>query len=71
MPIHVWTRVDAGIFHAFDHFWITEISPGNKNNRNGLNAFSSTADNLKNSLPNLEASDGRGRPSYSGHFFGL
>src|SRR5947209_12375567 len=92
MPIHDWTRVDAGIFHAFHHDWITEISralnrgllpaayyalpeqlagglgpdvltfkakavvirhvskhqvvamveivsPGNKNNQNGLNAF--------------------------------
>lgn len=26
MPIHDWTRVDAGIFHAFHHYWITEIS---------------------------------------------
>jgi hypothetical protein len=26
MPIHDWPRVDAGIFHAFHHDWITEIS---------------------------------------------
>jgi Protein of unknown function (DUF4058) len=26
MPIHDWTRVDAGIFHAFHHEWISEIS---------------------------------------------
>jgi hypothetical protein len=26
MPIHDWTRVDAGIFHAFHHDWITEIA---------------------------------------------
>jgi hypothetical protein len=26
MPIHNWTRVDAGIFHAFHHAWIEEIS---------------------------------------------
>ena len=26
MPIHDWTRVDAGIFHAFHHDWIAEIS---------------------------------------------
>lgn len=25
MPIHDWTRVDAGIFHDFHHTWITEI----------------------------------------------
>src|ERR1700720_2184639 len=84
MPMHDWTRVEAGIFHAFHHDWITEISralnrgllpaayyalpeqfagglgpdvltlrrpggqvgamvkivsPGNKNNQNGLNVF--------------------------------
>jgi hypothetical protein len=26
MPIHDWTRVPAGIFHAFHHAWIEEIS---------------------------------------------
>jgi hypothetical protein len=26
MPIHDWTRVDAGIFHAFHHNWITQIA---------------------------------------------
>jgi hypothetical protein len=26
MPAHDWTRVDAGIFHAFHHDWVTEIS---------------------------------------------
>ena len=26
MPVHDWTRVDAGIFHAFHHGWITAIS---------------------------------------------
>src|SRR5713101_4969806 len=25
MPIHDWTRVEAGIFHAFHHEWISEI----------------------------------------------
>src|SRR5687767_3081940 len=25
MPIHDWTRVDAGIFHNFHHGWITDI----------------------------------------------
>lgn len=25
MPIHDWTRVSAGIFHAFHHEWISEI----------------------------------------------
>jgi len=26
MPIHDWTRVDAGIFHHFHHEWISTIS---------------------------------------------
>ena len=26
MPVHDWTRVDAGIFHHFHHAWIEEIS---------------------------------------------
>jgi hypothetical protein len=26
MPIHDWTRVGAGVFHAFHHDWITELS---------------------------------------------
>jgi len=26
MPMHDWSRVDAGIFHAFHHEWISEIS---------------------------------------------
>lgn len=26
MPIHDWTLVDGGIFHAFHHDWITAIS---------------------------------------------
>ncbi len=26
MPIHDWTRVEAGIFHAFHHGWLTDIS---------------------------------------------
>ena len=26
MPIHDWTRVEAGIFHHFHHRWITSIS---------------------------------------------
>src|SRR5690348_11858505 len=25
MPVHDWTRVDAGVFHHFHHSWIEEI----------------------------------------------
>ena len=26
MPMHDWTRVDAGLFHAFHHAWIEELA---------------------------------------------
>jgi hypothetical protein len=26
MPVHDWTKVDAGIFHAFHHRWISALS---------------------------------------------
>ena len=26
MPLHDWTRVEAGIFHAFHHLWIGELT---------------------------------------------
>lgn len=26
MPVHDWSRVEAGIFHAFHHDWITELA---------------------------------------------
>src|SRR4051812_8021923 len=26
MPMHDWTSVETGIFHAFHHEWISEIS---------------------------------------------
>ena len=26
MPIHDWTRVDAGLFHAFHQGWIIRLS---------------------------------------------
>jgi hypothetical protein len=25
MPMHDWTRVEAGIFHAFHHGWVSTI----------------------------------------------
>ncbi|MBI3466118.1 MAG: DUF4058 family protein [Planctomycetes bacterium] len=26
MPVHDWTRVDAGLFHAFHSYWIVELA---------------------------------------------
>lgn len=34
MPVHDWTRVDAGIFHHFHHAWIEDTARAL--NRGGL-----------------------------------
>ncbi len=26
MPVHDWTRVEAGLFHHFHNAWITDLS---------------------------------------------
>ncbi|MGL4555139.1 MAG: DUF4058 family protein [Gemmataceae bacterium] len=31
MPVHDWTRVDAGTFHAFHHLWIGELTRSLRN----------------------------------------
>ena len=33
MPMHDWTRVDAGIYHAFHHEWISEIHRADRQKR--------------------------------------
>jgi hypothetical protein len=35
MPVHDWTRDDAGIFHACHHFWITDIASALNCSTNG------------------------------------
>ena len=47
MPIHDWTRVDAGLFHAFHHDWVTIlVSPRNKASTNELRTFVEKTSNL-------------------------
>lgn len=39
MPVHDWTRVDAGIFHHFHHEWISEISRALNRNLEGTDYY--------------------------------
>jgi hypothetical protein len=78
MPVHDWTRVDAGIFHAFHHDWITDLS-------RALNAGILPADyyalpeqHAAGFGPNVlslqgarEEGDGPGAPTASGRRTGL
>ncbi len=66
MPIHDWTRVDAGLFHAFHQSWIVTLS-------RGLNAgvlppgyFALPEQSIRGLIPDvltLSLSEGREEPS--------
>ncbi len=66
MPIHDWTRVDAGLFHAFHHDWITGLAAA-------LNAGALPADyyalpeqSIRGPVPDvltLQLPPGGGRPA--------
>ena len=69
MPIHDWTRVDAGLFHAFHHDWITILS-------RALNAgvlppdyFALPEQSIRGPVPDvltLELPSGRDEPNGTG-----
>lgn len=40
MPVHDWTRVDAGLFHAFHQQWISNVpAPLEETNGTTWNVF--------------------------------
>src|SRR5438552_3766946 len=39
MPVHDWSRVQAGIFHHFHHEWITEIGRALNRDLHGTNFY--------------------------------
>ena len=51
MPIHDWTRVDAGLFHAFHQDWISSLLA--VLNRGGLplDYFALTEPSIRARLP--------------------
>jgi hypothetical protein len=69
MPIHDWTRVDAGLFHAFHHGWIEELARAL--NRGVLPAgyFALPEQNIRGPIPDvltLELAAGKEERSESG-----
>jgi len=53
MPVHDWTRVDAGLFHAFHHHWIDTLC--NKLNAGGLppEYFALPEQRIKGPIPDV------------------
>ena len=69
MPVHDWTRVDAGLFHAFHHFWITTLCDAL--NRGGLpgDYFAHPEQRIRGPIPDvltLELSQESEEPSGPG-----
>lgn len=66
MPVHDWTRVDAGLFHAFHQMWITTLS--NALNSGGLpkGYFALPEQNIRGPIPDvltLQLASSAGEPS--------
>ncbi len=55
MPVHDWTRVDAGLFHHFHQSWTTAL--GNALNAGGLppDYFALVEQNIKGPIPDVLA----------------
>jgi Protein of unknown function (DUF4058) len=69
MPIHDWTRVDAGLFHAFHHGWIEELARALNRSVLPADYFALPEQNIRGPIPDvltLELADGREEPSDSG-----
>jgi Protein of unknown function (DUF4058) len=74
MPIHDWTRVDAGLFHAFHHDWITSLSAAL--NAGGLppDYYALPEQSIKGPVPDvltLRLPPGRGEASRSSSGFAV
>ncbi len=68
MPIHDWTRVDAGIFHAFHLNWIAEL---NKALNNGLlpeGFYALPEQHAGSSIPDILTLHVSARPRNQHHF---
>jgi hypothetical protein len=66
MPVHDWTRIDAGLFHAFHHRWIDSLCDAL--NTGGLppDYFALPEQSIRGPIPDvltLRLSAGKGQPS--------
>jgi hypothetical protein len=74
MPIHDWTRVDAGLFHAFHHDWITILSRALNSGVLPPDYFALPEQSIRGPVPDvlaLEVSPGRDDGESNGTSTGL
>jgi hypothetical protein len=68
MPIHDWTRVDAGLFHAFHHGWIEELARALNRGVLPGGYFALPEQNIRGPIPDvltLQLAAGKDEPSGS------
>src|SRR5438105_10967830 len=66
MPIHDWTRVDAGLFHAFHHGWIEELARALNRGVLPAHYFALPEQNIRGPIPDvltLELAAGKQEPA--------
>ena len=69
MPIHDWTRVDSGLFHAFHQMWITTISDALNNGTLPEDYFALPEQRIQGPIPDvltLRRTPAVGEPSNTG-----
>jgi hypothetical protein len=69
MPIHDWTRVDAGLFHAFHHGWIEELARALNRGVLPPDYFALPEQNIRGPIPDvltLKLAAGREKPVENG-----
>jgi hypothetical protein len=69
MPIHDWTRVDAGLFHAFHHGWIEELARALNRGVLPKEYFALPEQNIRGPIPDvltLKLSAGTDEPAAGG-----
>ena len=74
MPVHDWTRVDAGLFHHFHHYWTADLCTGLNDGRLPSGYFALVEQNIKGPIPDvlaLELPLGRDEPADSNSPGGL
>jgi hypothetical protein len=53
MPIHDWTRVDAGLFHAFHQSWIIKLCDTLNDNRLPADYFALLEQSIRGPIPDV------------------
>ena len=66
MPVHDWTRVDAGLFHAFHQRWIGALCDALNTGGLPSDYFALAEQSIRGPIPDvlaLRLSPGKGEPS--------